>query len=131
MMLIAPDARAGVVVLSNSDASGASGLAPELLRIVLGLPVREHKEIAVDPKLYVGYIGRYEMSPFVVNIVWKNDHLFAQIRGQNYQIFPENVRDYFFKIFDAQITFVTDANGRAKELIWHEGGTDAYLHRIE
>jgi hypothetical protein len=46
-------------------------------------------------------------------------------------IFPENVRDYFFKTFDAQITFVTDANGRATELIMHEGGTDLYAKRIK
>jgi integrase len=36
MMLIAPDARAGVVVLINPDAAGASELASQLLEIVLG-----------------------------------------------------------------------------------------------
>jgi len=32
---------------------------------------------------------------------------------------------------NAQITFVTDGNGRATELIFHEGGTDLYANRIE
>jgi len=41
MMLIAPDARAGVVVLTNSDCVGASELASQLLEIVLGLPPRD------------------------------------------------------------------------------------------
>jgi CubicO group peptidase (beta-lactamase class C family) len=59
MMLIAPDARAGVVVLINSDAAGASELASQLLEIVLGLPRGDHKEITVDPKLYDGYLGSY------------------------------------------------------------------------
>src|SRR5579871_985576 len=54
MMLIAPDARAGVVVLTNSDSVGAPALATRLLGIVLGLPLREHKEIAVDPKSFEG-----------------------------------------------------------------------------
>src|SRR5205814_5236234 len=38
MILIAPSARAGVVVLINSDACGASEFASQLLEIVLGLP---------------------------------------------------------------------------------------------
>jgi hypothetical protein len=45
--------------------------------------------------------------------------------------FPESVRDYFFKTFDAQITFVADGNGRATELILHEGGTDLRANRIK
>jgi hypothetical protein len=36
-----------------------------------------------------------------------------------------------FKDFDAQITFVTDGNSRATELILHEGGTDLYANRIK
>jgi hypothetical protein len=43
----------------------------------------------------------------------------------------ESVRDYFLKTFDSQITFVTDCNGRATELILHEGGTDARANRIK
>jgi serine-type D-Ala-D-Ala carboxypeptidase/endopeptidase len=131
MMLIAPDARAGVVVLINSDATGASELASQLLEIVLGLPLGDHKEITVDPKLYDGYIGSYEVSSIVFSIVRDGDHWFAQINDHKNEIFPEGVRDYFFKALDAQITFVTDGNGRATELILHEGGTDLHANRIK
>jgi serine beta-lactamase-like protein LACTB, mitochondrial len=130
MMLIAPDARAGVVVLINSDAAGASELASHLLEIVLGLPPSDHKEIIVDPKLYESYLGSYEVSSVVIGIVREGDHLFAQINGQKNEIFPVSLRDYFFKTFDSQITFVTDGNGRATELILHEGGTDVLAKRI-
>ena len=131
MMLIAPDARAGVVVLINSDAAGASELASQLLEIVLGLPPGEHKGITVDPKLYDSYLGSYEVSSVVIGIVREGDHLFAQLNGHKYEVFPESVRDYFFKAFDAQITFVTDRNGRAAELVMHEGGTDLRAKRIK
>jgi Domain of unknown function (DUF3471)/Beta-lactamase len=131
MMLIAPDARAGVVVLINSDASGASEFASQLLAIVLGLPSRDHKEITVDVKLYDGYIGSYQMNDFRLTFAREGDRLFAQLNGQKIQVFPEGVRDYFFKIFDAQITFVTDGNGRATELVLHEGGIDTYLNRVK
>jgi hypothetical protein len=50
---------------------------------------------------------------------WEDSRLFDQMNGQKIQVFPESVRDYFFKVFDAQITFVTDDNGRATELILH------------
>jgi CubicO group peptidase (beta-lactamase class C family) len=131
MMLIAPDARAGVVVLTNSDGVGASGLATRLLGIVLGLPVREHKEIAVDPKSFEGYVGTYQLGDFSMAIAREDNRLFAQIRDQKTQLVPESVRDYVFKGSDTQIIFVTDGNGRAKELILREGGTDAYLNRID
>lgn len=131
VMLIAPDARAGVVVLVNSDAVGANALGSQLLKIMLGLPAGEPKEIAVSPKLYDGYTGNYKMDGFAVTIVRENDHLFALINGQKIQLFPKSIRDYFIKMFDTQITFVTDGSGRATDLILHEGGTDLYASRIE
>jgi hypothetical protein len=131
MMLIAPDARAGVVVLINSDAAGASELASHLLEIVLGLPPGEHKESTVDPQLYDRYLGSYEVTSVEISIVRDGDHLFAQINGHKNEIFPTSVRDYFFKAFDAQITFATDGNGRATELVLHEGGTDVLARRIK
>jgi CubicO group peptidase (beta-lactamase class C family) len=131
MMLIAPDARAGVVVLINSDAAGASELASQLLEIVLGLPLGHHKEITVDPKLYDGYVGSYEVTSVVISIVRDGDHLFEQINGHKNEIFPESVRDYFSKTSNSQVTFVTDGNGRATELILHEGGTDLRANRIK
>ncbi len=131
MMLIAPEARAGVVVLINSDAAGSSELAAQLLEIVLGLPPGGHKEITVDPQLHDSYAGSYEVSSVTISIVREGEHLFAQMSGHKNQIFPESVRNYFFKAFDAQITFVTDGTGRATELILHEGGTDLRAKRIK
>ena len=131
MMLIAPDKRAGVVVLTNSDAVGASALATRLLGIVLGLPAHEHKEISVDRKSLEGYVGTYKLGQFSMAIAREGDRLFAQVRDQKMRLVPESVRDYVLQGTDVQITFVTDGNGRAKELVLHEGGTDAYLNRIK
>src|SRR6266581_79196 len=129
MILIAPDARAGVVVLTNSDSSGAPVLAAQILRIVLGLPEHEHKEIAVDPKLFDSYLGTYQLGDFSMTIAREGDRLFAHIRDQKIPLSPESARDYVLKGSDTQIIFVTDGNGRATELILRESGTDAYLSR--
>jgi len=96
-------------------------------------PPKEHKETAVDPKVFVGYIGSYQLAPnFILTITREDDHLFAQATGQpKFQIFPESDRDYFLKVVDAQITFVTDGNGRARELILHQAGMDQHAKRIE
>jgi serine-type D-Ala-D-Ala carboxypeptidase/endopeptidase len=104
---------------------------PAISLIVVGLPLDSHKEIAVDPKLYDKYVGSYEVTSVVIHIVRDGGHLFAQINDQENEIFPESVRDYFFKAFDSKITFVTDGNGRASELIMHGVGTDLTAIRIK
>ena len=54
----------------------------------------------------------------------------VQATGQpNFEIFPEGDRDYFLKVVDAQITFVTDGQGRATELVLHQGGRDQHAKR--
>jgi len=95
-------------------------------------PPKEHKEITVNPKLFDGYIGKYQLAPdFTLTITRHGDHLFAQATGQGMlELFPEGERDFFLKVVDAQITFVTDTSGRASELILHQGG-DQPAKRIE
>jgi len=81
--------------------------------------------------LYDRYVGSYEVTSVVISIVRDGDHLFEQINGHKNEIFPETVRDYFSKTSNSQVTFVTDGNGRATELILHEGGTDLRANRIK
>jgi serine beta-lactamase-like protein LACTB, mitochondrial len=132
MLLIVPAARAGVVVLTNSDAAGGAALAPRLLRTVLGLPSKDHTEISIDPSLYDGYVGDYRMNDFRLSFAREGDGLFAVVNGQKkIQVFPESVRDYFFKAIDVQVTFVTGADGRATELVEHELGVDTHLTRVK
>jgi CubicO group peptidase (beta-lactamase class C family) len=131
MILIAPDARAGVVVLTNSDAAAASEVASQILGATLGLSTKERKEATIDPKIYDGYIGSYQMGDSRLIIARVDRNLFAEQNGHKLQLFPEDVHDYFSKTSDVQITFVTDGTGLAEELVIHEGGVDAYLSRIK
>ena len=67
-----------------------------------------------------------------MTVTREGDHLFMQATGQpKVQIFAESDRDYFLKVVDAQITFVTDSNGRATELILHQGGMNQHAKRME
>ena len=94
---------------------------------------KEYKAVAVDPKIFDGYVGKYQLVPgFVLTITRDDDHLFAQATNQpQAEIFPLSDKDFFLKVVDAQITFVTDGTGRATELILHQGGMDQHGKRIE
>jgi len=128
--------RIGVAALSNAfTAAGVDDIGRHLLdpSVPLMKPAKEHKEITVDPKLFDSYVGRYELVPNVdFTITRDGAHLFVQLTGQaNFEIFPEGERDFFYKVVDAQITFVTDANGRATELILHQNGFDQHAKRVD
>ncbi|MBZ5695234.1 MAG: serine hydrolase [Acidobacteriia bacterium] len=133
-----------VVDVQISFMTGTDGHATEIVvhqngrdthskRIGDAAPPKEHKEVTVDPKLFDGYVGRYQFAPNVVLAVTRDGtHLFAQLTGQaNFEIFPEGERDYFYKVVDAQITFVTDGSGRATELILHQNGFDQHAKRVD
>jgi CubicO group peptidase (beta-lactamase class C family) len=109
-----------------------NGLDQHAKRMGDALPPKEHKEIAVDPKQFDGYVGTYQLAPnFIFTITRDGSHLFAQLSGQPaFEIFPESEKDYFYKIVDAQITFVTDSSGRATELILHQNGLDQHARRV-
>jgi hypothetical protein len=94
---------------------------------------KEHKEITIDPKLFDGYVGQYQLAPnFILTITREGDALFAQATGQpKAQIFPEGVREYFYKMDDAQIIFVTDSAGRAISLTLHQNGADIPAKRVQ
>lgn len=95
-------------------------------------PAIEHKEVAIDPKLFDAYVGIYQLTPnFQIAVTREGDHFFVQGSGQpKGEIFPEGEREFFFKVVDAQITFVTDSSGRATELILHQNGLDQHAKRL-
>lgn len=96
-------------------------------------PAKEHKEVPVNPKLLDGYVGRYRLFPdFILTISREGDRLFGQATGpRKNEIFAAGDRGFFYKAVDAQITFETDAQGRATHLILHQGGMDTPGPRIE
>ena len=131
-----PIARVGVVVLSNVEtAAGVDDIGRHLLdpSVPLLTPPKEHKQVGVDSSLFDRYVGRYQLAPdFIITITREGDHLFEQATDQpKFEIFPEGDRDYFLKVVDAQITFVTNNHDHATELVLHQNGRDMHGKRIE
>ena len=127
---------AGVVVLSNAGTvAGVSDVGLHLLdrNVPLTQPPKERAEVAVDPALFDGYVGRYALTPsFILTITREGDRLFVQATCQPmFEVFPESARRYFLKVIDAQITFEVDGDGRATSLILHQNSMNRQAKRIE
>jgi D-alanyl-D-alanine-carboxypeptidase/D-alanyl-D-alanine-endopeptidase len=100
----------GVVVLSNAETpGGVDDIGQHLLHADAPLwqPPKEHKQIAVDARMFDGYVGKYQLAPkFLLTLTREGAQLFVQATGQpKLEIFPESDRDYFLKAVDAQIHF--------------------------
>ena len=87
----------------------------------------------LDPTVFDGYVGRYQLAPAVTVTFTREDaHFFTQISGQpRFEIFATSPREFFLKVVDAQLTFEVDANGRATTAVLHQGGRDLRAPRIE
>jgi D-alanyl-D-alanine carboxypeptidase len=91
-----------------------------------------HKQVAVDPKIYDGYAGRYQLTPdLVVRVFRDGDHLYAQATGQDrFELFPSSEKEYFAKVGHIEVSFITDDHGIASEFVFHRGARNTSAKRI-
>ncbi len=88
-------------------------------------PLPKPKEaVAVDPAIYDGYAGEYELFPGLkITITREETKLIAEVTGQpKVELFPESQTKFFIKVVNAQIEFVVDAAGKATSLILYQDG---------
>ena len=144
--------KTGLLIITNS--SNGEGIFKGLLETLLKntftpiewegytpydkLPPREprkpHKEVAADPKLLDGYIGRYAIPPDIILKITRGpgDHLIVQENNETPQeLAPEGERKFFSTSADDEYTFNVDSHGRAFEMVLHTGGRDIPIKRIE
>jgi CubicO group peptidase (beta-lactamase class C family) len=83
-------------------------------RIVMDLPIEVLKK----------YEGIYAFNESIsLTFFIKNDLLYAQLTGQNaLPIYPERENFFFLKMIDAQLEFITDAEGKINQVILHQNG---------
>jgi hypothetical protein len=100
-------------------------------RLSGGKPARQ--EIAVDAAILDGYVGFYQHTDnFVMTVTRDGNQLLARLTGQSpIPIYPESNTEFFVKVVDAQISFITDARGRAVSLMLHQNNRDMPMKRID
>lgn len=125
-----PRRRIGVVVLSNSDQS-IDDIGFHLLDPGSPLAV-VRATVALPPESLEAYVGGYQLAPgFVLSIRRGSDGLLAQATGQPaYPIFPSARDEFFYRVVDAQLSFVRDTTGRVASVILHQNGRDVPGPRI-
>ena len=91
-------------------------------------------EAKVDPAAYAAYVGKYDygQGQAILTVTREGDHLYAQLTGQpRFEIFPRSSTEFFWKVVNAQVTFVKDESGKVTKAVHHQGGQTLEAPRIE
>jgi CubicO group peptidase (beta-lactamase class C family) len=136
-LIYSPDDKLTIIVLANLNTLDyvTQNIALKLLALVHGDKVTlpsDRKELNVPPKEFDGYIGTYDVKPYLsayesitmksIIISMKNGRLIAKITDQpKIQLFSESKVNFFSKVPDIQIEFI-NKKYRTECLILHQHG---------
>jgi len=87
----------------------------------------------VDPKIYDTYAGKYQLAPGAVFTVRREgNRLLVQLTGQSFlEAFPSSETEFFYRVVDAQLTFVKNQQGEVTSLILHQNGLNQEAKRLK
>ncbi len=134
-----PKQHFSVVVLANA-APPVPGLNPgELARDISQFYLGKEMEARPNPKVVTlsaetldSFVGRYDYRGAVMTVTREGSRLFAQLTGQpKFEIFPKSENEFFWRVVDAQVTFVKDQKGRVIKALHHQGSTSFEAPRLE
>jgi CubicO group peptidase (beta-lactamase class C family) len=138
--LFNPDKDYAIIVLFNTSPGVpfADTLGAHIEQRLTGKPAlklaREFpKVVDIDPKVLDGYTGQYQLAAnFILTVTRDGTHMMTEATGQGkIEIFPESQTKFFTKVMEADITFVTDDQGRATSIILHQNGADHPAPRLK
>jgi hypothetical protein len=95
--------------------------------------LKERTEITVDPSIYSEYTGRYQIQPnFILTVTTRDERLFVQATAQpQIEVYPESETEFFYKVVNAQITFVKNEAGYVNKLILRQNGRDTEAKKMD
>jgi CubicO group peptidase (beta-lactamase class C family) len=113
-----PDDKLIVIVLGNLNGGAPDQISASLGKVALGQPVTlisERKVIVVSPALLSDYVGTYQLTPTLNNVIsLKDGHLVTKLGNQpELELFPESETKFFLKVVDAQVEFFRDPSTHA------------------
>lgn len=78
----------------------------------------------IAPALFARYAGHYvTQRSLAMEIICEDGKIFARVSGQpRLEIFPESETEFFYKVFPAQIVFISEKD-RVAKLLLHQHGT--------
>jgi CubicO group peptidase (beta-lactamase class C family) len=122
----------GVVLLANRtgvpDDIAMHVLDPSIPLTPKPKPASERAEISVPSETLAAYAGVYTLDAapdFKLTVMLESGQLQVQATGQEkFPVFAESATEFFYRIVDAQLTFVAAADGKPAHLILHQGGAN-------
>ena len=96
--------------------------------------LEEVKTAGLDTKVYDAYTGKYDygQGKAIMTVTREGERLFAQLTGQpKHEIFPKSETEFFWKIVNAQVTFVKDKSGKVTKVIHEQSGQKFDAPRME
>jgi CubicO group peptidase (beta-lactamase class C family) len=127
------DINATVTVLQNcipeAPGTGASELSRQIQEIFFWEQMKPQESVKVDKTVssskYDDYVGRYDYNGTIMKVRRDGDRLLAQLAGQpEFEIFPKSENEFFWKVVDAQVTFVKNEKGEVTHALHHQGGRE-------
>ncbi len=105
----------------------------DLLRQRLEDQKRPRQEVLIVPAILDNYVGYYQLGGYrVAAVTRQDDRLFVRLTGEDkVPVYPESAQKFFYKTMPAQISFVTDPQGRATALILHRDGLERAAPRVD
>jgi hypothetical protein len=92
---------------------------------------RTRNTAKIDLKLYDSYVGEYALGPASFTVSRDGDKLMFTAPGQpKIEAFPESETRFFFKIIDAQVTFLKDDKGSVTGLTFEINGRTLRATRV-
>ncbi|HVN78108.1 MAG TPA: serine hydrolase [Terriglobia bacterium] len=118
-----------VVLLANAAAPlpglDPGGLAHEITQFYIGNRMEARqipKPIQLSPEDLEAYVGRYDYGGAILTVNKEGNQLFAQLTGQpRFEIFPKSKTEFYWKVVEAQVTFVKNEQGEVITAIHHQG----------
>jgi hypothetical protein len=90
------------------------------------------KTATVDATVYDAYTGKYDYGKAIMTITREGERLFAQLTGQpKHEIFPKSETEFFWKVVNAQVTFVKDKSGKVTKAVHEQSGQKFEAPRME
>lgn len=135
-----PEINVTICVLQNCVPPGpsmsANELADKISEIFLWEDMKPQESFRVDKAVafskYDDYVGKYDYKGGIMTIRREGDHLFARLATQpEFEIFPKSENEFFWKVVDAQITFVRNENGEVAYAIHRQNGIEFQAPKME
>ncbi|MCW3464603.1 serine hydrolase [Chitinophaga nivalis] len=140
LMVRYPDKKQVTILLTNhTPQADINQVAVAVENILEGRPYTlpplvTHPRTAAVPETALQQLeGVYEVDghpAFSMTVVLKQQHLQAQLTGQDFfRIYPSSADTFFYTTVDARLTFTRDATGRGVKLTLHQNGNSTPMTR--